>query len=115
MTTKNKTRKKNKELTWENDPYNDGKNAPDPFHTPATLKVTFDGKGINDTNQYASRIATLQPEYLHLGRYIATAINSHEGLVNALQAVQWFLWHKQHSSGVSERRIKNRVFGGTNE
>lgn len=44
------------------------------------MKVTFDGQGLNDTNEYASRIAKLQPEYLHLGPVIANAINSHAAL-----------------------------------
>lgn len=51
-------------------------------HTP----VTFDGFGINGPDEYASRIATIQPQYREVyGPLIVKAVNCHQVLVEALR------------------------------
>lgn len=51
------------------------------------MKIQFDGMGLGDTDEYASRIATFRPEYRHLGPEIVRAVNAHEELVATLKAI----------------------------
>ena len=53
-----------------------------------SLKVSWDGHGINSTDEYASRIAKFQPDYLHLGPDIVRAVNMHEYMLDVLKGLQ---------------------------
>lgn len=55
-------------------------------HTP-TPKVTFDGCGINDTDEYASRLATFTERGRPFGEAIVRAVNSHEELLRVCKMI----------------------------
>lgn len=74
--------------------------------TKTEMRVTFDGRGINDTDEYGSRIATFT-EYGHadktLGKRMALAVNMHDELLRAVkQAYGWM-------NGSDTRRTDDNV------
>ena len=58
-----------------------GSADPSSPHTNTNMRIQFDGKGLNDTQDpHKARVATLRPEYLGAGTGIARAVNACHGL-----------------------------------
>ena len=57
-------------------------------HTPTSMKISFDGFGLNGDDEYKSRIATFtKPVDEKMGRAIERAVNSHEEMIACLKNV----------------------------
>jgi hypothetical protein len=97
---KMKTRKAKNEVWFNVKQYSNGKTevtmtdkkqpqheaAPASSHTPTPFRpVSFDGQGINDTDQFASRMAKFQSDYLSFGPEMAKRWNSHEDLLEMVK------------------------------